>query len=76
MIPTVFPITGETLDISRLLLDRHPRLAARDALHAAICQEGGFAGICSFDRDFDQIHGFKRLEPSQMTGRGSRSPAP
>jgi uncharacterized protein len=66
VIPTVFPITGETLDVARLLLDRHPRLMARDALHAAVCQEGDLAGICSFDRDFDQIRSFKRLEPSQI----------
>jgi predicted nucleic acid-binding protein len=66
IIPTVYPIAAETLDLARSLLDRHPRLAARDALHAAVCQEGGFAGICSLDRDFDQIRGLKRLEPSHV----------
>jgi predicted nucleic acid-binding protein len=66
VIPTVYPITAETLDLARSLLDRHPRLAARDALHAAVCQEGGFDAICSLDRDFDQIRGLKRLEPSHF----------
>lgn len=66
VIPTVYPVTAETVDLARSLLDRHPRLAARDALHAAVCQEAGFHGICSFDRDFDQIRGLKRIEPSQV----------
>lgn len=65
-IPTVYPITAETVDLARAILDRHARLAARDALHAAVCQEAGFDGICSFDRAFDQILGLRRLEPSRV----------
>ena len=64
VIPTVYPVTAETVDLARSLLDLYPRLGARDALHAAVCQEAGFQGICSFDHDFDQVRGLKRFEPA------------
>lgn len=65
--PVVIPITAEILDVARSLLDEHHRLMARDALHAAVCRQADLDAICSYDRDFDQIKGLKRLEPSQVS---------
>jgi len=61
--PTVLPITAEVLDRAREILDEHEGLMARDALHIAVVEINGLAGICSFDRDFDQVSGVNRLEP-------------
>ena len=60
---TVFPITAEILDHSRSLLDSYPALMARDAVHAAVTEVNALSGICSFDHDFDQIHGLRRMQP-------------
>lgn len=64
--PAVIPVTAGILDVARRLLDEHPRLMARDALHAAVCGEAGLEAICSYDRDFDQLPEVKRLEPSDV----------
>lgn len=67
IIPAVVPVTAEILDRARALLDSYSALMARDALHAAVCQEAGLEAICSYDRDFDRIRGLKRREPSQVS---------
>jgi hypothetical protein len=60
----VLPITAEVTDRARLLLDRHPELSARDALHAAVVQIRDLEAICSYDRDFDMISDIRRIEPA------------
>ena len=62
LFPVVFPVDVVVLDAARHLLDLHP-LTARDALHAAVVRVNSLDGICSYDRDFDQITGLRRLEP-------------
>jgi uncharacterized protein len=57
------PITIEILDAARELLDSYPGLTARDALHASVALHTGAEAICSYDRDFDEIAGLKRVEP-------------
>ena len=64
LVPIVIPVGVEILDRARSLLDTHTRLMARDALHAAVVLEHGLESVCSFDRDFDQIDGLKRIEPT------------
>ena len=60
---TVLAVDAEILDRSRTLLDRYSELVARDALHAAVVEINGLSGICSFDRDFDQIAEIRRIQP-------------
>lgn len=60
----VLPITVEVTDRARLLLDRHPELSARDALHAAVVQIRDLEAICSYDRDFDMVSDIRRIEPA------------
>ncbi len=57
------PITIEIMDRARELLDSYPALTARDALHAAATLHTGADAICSYDRDFDEIEGLRRIEP-------------
>ena len=64
----VIPITVEVIDDARDLMDRYPRLGARDAIHAAVCQLIGADAICSYDRDFDGVEEIKRTEPESLLG--------
>lgn len=57
------PITIELLDAARRLLDRYPNLTVRDTLHAAAALEHGAEAICSYDSDFDQVRGLRRITP-------------
>jgi predicted nucleic acid-binding protein len=66
IIPLVFPITVEVLDAARALLEAHPKLMARDALHTAVCICNGVKTICSYDRDFDDVEEIKRTEPPDL----------
>ncbi len=63
LFPMVIPITAEVMDRARLLLDRHDRVWARDALHASVVLTHRLDGLVSYDRDFDAITGVKRREP-------------
>lgn len=63
IVPLVLPITAETLDEARDLMDLYPGLSARDALHAAVVRHSGAQAICSYDRDFDRIEDLRRIEP-------------
>lgn len=63
IVPAVLPITAAALDQARNLLDAHPGLSARDALHAAVALQSAARAICSYDRDFDAIAGLVRIEP-------------
>jgi predicted nucleic acid-binding protein len=50
------------------LVDSHPTLGGRDAVHAATAVEHGLAVIVSPDRAFDGIAGLRRSEPSAALG--------
>ena len=63
LVRVVLPVTAAVLDAARGLLDRHPALMVRDALHAAVALEHTSGAICSFDEDFDGIDGVARTEP-------------
>ncbi len=64
LFPLVIPITADILDRARSLLDEHDDLVARDALHAAVVVHEKLDAICSYDDDFDEIEGLRRIEPS------------
>ena len=63
VVPTVAPITADVVGLAREILDAHDGATARDALHAAVCRQTGAEAICSYDRDFDDISGIRRIEP-------------
>lgn len=61
--PSVIPVTAEILDTARALMDQHPDLMARDALHAGVVVQQRLEGVFSFDTDFDRIPGLARRAP-------------
>ena len=61
--PMVIPVTAEILDAARGLMDQHPEIMARDALHAAVVVQERLEGVFSFDEDFDGIAGVVRRVP-------------
>lgn len=68
---TLFPeplaIGGREIRLASQLFAAQPRLSARDALHTAVAMLHGADAIISVDRDFDAVHGRRRLEPADPT---------
>ncbi len=61
LVDDVFAVEEPDVFAAKDLLHAHPRLSARDALHAAVMRRRGITEILSFDRGFDQLSGIKRL---------------
>lgn len=68
LFPTVIPVTVNEIKIAGSLMPNHPRLSARDAIHAAVVQLHGLEGIVSTDRAFDEVSGLTRYDPTEMAG--------
>ncbi len=66
VLPLVVPVTEAVLGRVVRLMQRHPSLTARDAVHAATALAEGVRGICSYDTDFDQVLGLRRLVPDEV----------
>jgi predicted nucleic acid-binding protein len=62
----VLPVTQQDVLRACSVLDRHPTLGARDALHVAVMNHAKLTLLVSVDRDFDSIKTLKRLEPSDV----------
>lgn len=62
----VLPITHAVVRRLPPLVDRYPRLAARDLIHVATCEHEGIETIVSPDRGFDAVHALQRIDPSEM----------
>lgn len=65
MVADVLPVTQKDVLNACSLLDSHPALGARDALHAAVIKNAQISTIVSVDRDFDSIKSLKRMEPAE-----------
>lgn len=61
---TILPIDLADLEASLTLLQNHPTITARDALHAAVMLHHGIRQILSTDRHFDEIVEIRRLDPA------------
>jgi predicted nucleic acid-binding protein len=61
LFPDVLPITAGVMDCAKQLVDEHPAISARDAIHAAVVSVYKLEGIYSFDSDFDRIRGCRRI---------------
>jgi predicted nucleic acid-binding protein len=59
IVDEVYPIELEDVERARRLVTSS-RLSARDAVHLAVMQRQGIAGIMTFDRAFDAIPGVVR----------------
>jgi uncharacterized protein len=54
--------------VAKDLVHAHPRLSARDAVHAAVMRRRQISKILSFDGGFDAVTGITRLPVSQPHG--------
>jgi len=60
---TVLNFDREILDLSLDLIERHPTIRGRDAVHAATALAYGIKRVASTDRAFDDIPGITRVDP-------------
>ena len=63
LVAEVLPVTREDVLEACTLAERHPKLDARDALHAAVMKNAGLTLLISIDAAFDAIHTLKRIGP-------------
>ena len=68
IVADVLPVTRENVLDACTILDAHPMLGARDALHAAVMQRARMNLLVSLDRDFDSLNRLKRLDPADALG--------
>ena len=61
----IIPVEARDMNAARVLLEKHPTLTSRDAIHAAIARRHGLA-LVSYDRHFDDLPFISRLEPDQV----------
>lgn len=66
LFPRPFPIERYDIVSARALLARHPTLAARDAIHAAVVLNHHLEGLVSADRDFDEVREIVRFDPMRL----------
>ena len=69
VVRTVLPVTDAVMDEARALLQSHPRLSARDAVHAAVSIVFSADAFCSYDHDFDRIESLRRVTPDELLRR-------
>ena len=60
IVDEVYPIDHALVRAAARLLERLPRLSARDALHVAVMREHGVDDILTFDAAFDDVGGIRR----------------
>jgi uncharacterized protein len=61
IVDDVLAVEGADVLLAKDLVHAHPRLSARDAVHAAMMRRRQIAQILSFDGGFDDLTGISRL---------------
>jgi predicted nucleic acid-binding protein len=64
LFPDLLPVTRQDMIRACDLVRRYPKLPVRDAVHGATMLSNGLKRVISVDRDFDQIAGIDRVDPS------------
>jgi predicted nucleic acid-binding protein len=64
IVADVLPMTADDMLDACSLLDSHPSLGVRDALHVAAMKSSRIGLLVSVDRDFDALKMLKRLDPT------------
>ncbi|MGE5787141.1 MAG: type II toxin-antitoxin system VapC family toxin [Myxococcales bacterium] len=64
IVAEVLPVTADDMLDACSLLDSHPNLNVRDALHVAVMQNSRIGLLVSVDRDFDSLKTLRRLDPT------------
>jgi len=59
----VIPVEHRDVAEARALLGVHPKITARDAIHAAVIRRHEIGAVYSYDKHLDGIEGVRRREP-------------
>jgi predicted nucleic acid-binding protein len=66
LFPDLLPVTREDMLRACDLVERHSKLPARDAVHAATMMRHAISRIVSVDADFDLVEGLRRISPANV----------
>ena len=66
LFPEPIPISGETVVDARRLMEAHPALSPRDAIHAAVVIGHGLEGIVTTDQGFAGVTGVTAFDPREV----------
>lgn len=64
--PAPYVVDLKTMMSARAILELHPEIDSRDAVHAATALQHNLEGIISADRAFDRIEGLTRFDPKEL----------
>lgn len=65
LFPEILSMTGAELRAACTVLERHPGLTPRDAVHVATMRSHGIDTIVSADTHFDAVDGIRRIDPAR-----------
>ena len=68
MFPDLLPVTGADMQHACRILQNHPDLPVRDAVHYSVMLAHGITRIVTADNHFDQIPSIQRIDPSTHPG--------
>lgn len=69
LLPDILPVETADLGVAADLVEAHPDLPARDAVHAAVARRHGIATIVSADKHFDGLGELTRTDPASEGGQ-------
>lgn len=61
VVDEVFPVEREDVEQAKRILDGHPDLSARDAIHLSVMRRRDVGRVMSFDAGFDGVPGVGRI---------------
>ena len=64
MFSDLLPVTGADMQQACRILEQHPNLPVRDAVHCAVMSTSGINRIITADTHFDDIDGIQRIDPA------------
>lgn len=68
LFPEAHALAAEDLAEALDLLERHPDLTPRDAVHVATMRRHGIDTLISADTHFDSVEGIHRIDPARLPG--------
>jgi predicted nucleic acid-binding protein len=68
IVDDVFAVEKDDALVARDVVNAHPRLTARDAVHVAVMRRRNISEILSFDTGFDEVAGVTRLPAAEPRG--------
>ncbi len=68
MFPDLLPVTGADMQHACRILEDHPDLPVRDAVHGAVMSAHGITRIVTADTHFDDVTGIQRIDPTTNPG--------